>query len=84
MVVSVFYSVGNTVKMRKYWSPTFSPFPILFSKVFFFTVVKVENCVTGKDIIRIVSKNADKSKFVLIGKGISLHRITELWNRPIS
>ena len=32
-------------KMRKHCSPAFSPFPIMFSKGFFFRVIKSQNCV---------------------------------------
>ena len=30
---------------RKYWFPTFSPFPTMFSKTFFLKVFKSRNCV---------------------------------------
>ena len=32
-------------KRRKCWLPAFSPFPTMFSKCFFFKVVKSEHCV---------------------------------------
>ena len=32
-------------KRRKYWSPAFSPFPTMFSKVFFLRAVKSPDCV---------------------------------------
>ena len=32
-------------KRRKCWSPPFSPFPTMFSKDFFFKVVKSRDCV---------------------------------------
>ena len=31
-------------KRRKYWLPVFSPFPTMFSKGFFFRVVKLWDC----------------------------------------
>ena len=32
-------------KSRKWWLPAFSPFPTVFSKGFFFRVVKSRNCL---------------------------------------
>ena len=32
-------------KRRKCWSPAFSPFPTMFSKAYFFRVVKKQDCV---------------------------------------
>ena len=32
-------------KRRKYWLPTFSAFPTMFSEAFFFRVVKSRNCL---------------------------------------
>ena len=38
--------VENTVgKRRKCWLPAFSPFPTMFSTVFFLMVVKSQDCV---------------------------------------
>ena len=38
--------VENTVgKGEKCWLPAFSPFPAMFSKAFFFRVVKTPDCV---------------------------------------
>ena len=35
----------HCVKKRKCWLPAFSPFPTMFSKGFFFKVVKIRDCV---------------------------------------
>ena len=45
MTISLFDRVENTWKRRKFWSPPFSPFPTVFSKAFFFKVIKSQDCV---------------------------------------
>ena len=44
-MISLFSSKENSGKRKKCLLPAFSPFPTVFSKVFFFRVVKSQDCV---------------------------------------
>ena len=61
----VFGRVENVVgKRRKCWLPAFSPFPTMFSKAFFFRVVKSLDCVV---------------ELIYIGLSTNLHSLPVLW-----
>ena len=47
MTIPPFDRVENSGKRRKCWLPAFSTFPTMFSKAFFFRVVKSQDCVVN-------------------------------------
>ena len=42
------HAIKQCRKRRKCWSPAFSPFPTMFSKVFYLRVVKTRNCLVKR------------------------------------
>ena len=50
-------------KRRKCWLPAFSPFPTIFSKIFFSRVVQEQNCLS-KELYTIIKK---KKKCSILG-----------------
>ena len=46
MTISLFNRVENTEKRRKCWLPAYSPFPTVFSKAFFISVLN--DCVVKR------------------------------------
>ena len=57
MMTSVSDSVENIVgKGKKCWLPAFSPFPTMFSRAFFFRVVKTQDCVVKSEFFSTQSR----------------------------
>ena len=55
MIISAFDRVKKHCgKRRKCWLPAFSPFPTMFSKAFFFGVVKSRDCLVKSKCISMI------------------------------